>query len=101
MPLASRIALDGSGSSSIVKRAACWWRWVCIRKQAGGACSPGHGRKVRVRMPGNARQKNLRQADLKPAHQLERLTQAYLENILSLDEYRRRHADLEAERQAV
>jgi site-specific DNA recombinase len=48
-----------------------------------------------------ARQRNLQQADLKLAHQLERLTQAYLENILALDEYRRRHADLEAQRQAL
>lgn len=48
-----------------------------------------------------ARQDNLRKADLTLARQLDRLTQAYLENILSLDEYRRRHADLQAQRQAL
>jgi site-specific DNA recombinase len=48
-----------------------------------------------------ARQDNLRKADLTLAHQLDRLTQAYLENILSLDEYRRRHADLQAQRDAI
>jgi site-specific DNA recombinase len=48
-----------------------------------------------------ARQANLRKADLKLAQQLDRLTQAYLENILALDEYRRRHTDLQAQRQAL
>jgi site-specific DNA recombinase len=48
-----------------------------------------------------ARQDNLRRADLKLAQQLDRLTQAYLENILALDEYRRRHTDLQSQRQAL
>ncbi len=43
-----------------------------------------------------ARRANLRKAETSLQHQIERLTQAYLEQIVSLEEYRRRRRDLDA-----
>src|ERR687886_602800 len=48
-----------------------------------------------------ARRDNLRRAAASLSQQLERLTQAYLEQILGLEEYRRRRHDLEARIEAL
>lgn len=47
------------------------------------------------------RRDNLRKAGMSLSHQIDRLTQAYLEHILSLEEYRRRRRDLEERQQAL
>ncbi len=48
-----------------------------------------------------ARRENLRKVRLSVEHQLERLTEAYLAAILSLEENKRRRADLEQRLQAL
>ncbi|GHO61316.1 hypothetical protein KSC_002080 [Ktedonobacter sp. SOSP1-52] len=49
----------------------------------------------------HARRENLRKARVSLEHQKERLTDAYLANVLSLDEYKRRHQELEQRLQGV
>src|SRR5260221_2113872 len=48
-----------------------------------------------------ARRENLRKARVSLEHQMERLTNAYLANVLQLEEYKRRHAELAQRRQGV
>ncbi len=48
-----------------------------------------------------ARRDNFRRANASLNQQIERLTTAYLDQILALEEYRRRRADIEARQQAI
>jgi len=48
-----------------------------------------------------ARRENLRKARVSLEHQMERLTDAYLVNVLQLEEYKRRHQELEQRLQGV
>lgn len=48
-----------------------------------------------------ARRENLRKARVNLEHQMERLTDAYLANVLHLDEYKRRHQELEQRLQGI
>ena len=48
-----------------------------------------------------ARRENLRKARVSLEHQMERLTDAYLANVLQLEEYKRRHQELEQRLQGV
>jgi site-specific DNA recombinase len=48
-----------------------------------------------------ARREHLRQARVSLEHQMERLTDAYLAGILQLDEYKRRHQELEQRQQGI
>jgi site-specific DNA recombinase len=48
-----------------------------------------------------ARRENLRKARVSLEQQMERLTEAYLANVLQLQEYKRRHQELEQRQQAI
>jgi site-specific DNA recombinase len=48
-----------------------------------------------------ARRENLRKARVSLEHQMERLTDAYLANVLQLEEYKRRHQELEQRQQGL
>jgi site-specific DNA recombinase len=47
------------------------------------------------------RRENLRKAGVSLSHQIDRLTEAYLEQIVSLEEYRRRRRELEERQEAI
>ena len=49
----------------------------------------------------HARRENLRKARVSLEHHMERLTDAYLANVLQLEEYKRRHQELEQRLQSV
>jgi site-specific DNA recombinase len=48
-----------------------------------------------------ARRENLRKARLSLEHQMQRLTDAYLANVLSLDEYKQRRQQIEQQQQGI
>jgi site-specific DNA recombinase len=47
------------------------------------------------------RRERLQQAATKLGHQLERLTEAYLSEVIKLEEYKRRRAELELKKEAI
>src|SRR6266568_8173140 len=49
----------------------------------------------------HARRENLRKARVNLEHQMERLTDAYLADVLQLEEYKRRHLELEQRLQSI
>jgi site-specific DNA recombinase len=80
------------------------WQDLCdllahpeILRQALRRASGGHW----LPQEWQARRENLRRGQASLAQQLERLTEAYLGNVMPLAEYRRRRADLEKRQQAL